>query len=162
MIPDGAFVRANFPFGQPPEARSRPGPSEHIAYCIGTRSDERGRLLEVMLAYTSSGAWRGASPSRPLGVIEFDEAEAAKLNQRVFHLDLRCLARVLPSSAWLPGWDEPGRGIVAVAGAQVQQRILSEAQRLISRSPSIIEYRGIGSGTVTTTGRRPDVLPEQR
>lgn len=159
MIPDGAFVRANFPFGHPPEARSRPGPSEHIAYCLGTRSDNKGRVIEVMLAYTSSGAWRGNSPGVPLGVIEFDQAEAARLNQRAFHLDLRCLARVLPSIAWLPGWSEPGHGVVAVAGAGVQRRILEEARRLIDRSPSIIDHRGIGSEIVATTARRPGSRP---
>ena len=159
MIPDGAFVRSNFPFGDPPEARSRPGPSEHIAYCLGTRSDDGGRLTEVMLAYTSSGAWRGNSPGVPLGVIEFDHDEAAKLKQRPFHLDLRCLARVPPNVAWLPGWNGTGHGVIAVADAKVQRRVVEEARRLVSRSPSIIEHRGIGSGLVTTSGRRPTSLP---
>jgi hypothetical protein len=147
VISEGAFIRANFPFGHPPEVRSRPGPSPHIAYYLGRRGSE------LMLAYTSSGPWRGVSPQRPIGIVEFNAAEAAKLNQRAFHIDLRCLARVLPAVAWLPGWDEPGHGVVAVADAATKDRILREAERLTRSSPEIIEIRGITSHTVVT--RRP-------
>lgn len=154
MIPEGAFIRVNFPFGDPPEARSQPGPSLHIAYLIGSRP------TELMLAYTSSGAWRGAAlPQRPIGVIEFDDTAAAELNQRAFHLDLRCLARVPLLLAWLPDWDKPDRGVVAVASRAVKDQILTEAERLTRSSPEIIEVRGIGSGTTTTTRRPPAVAP---
>jgi hypothetical protein len=108
-----------------------------------------------MLAYTSSGTWRLDSPRRPLGIIEFNNAEAAKLNQKAFHIDLRCLARVLPSSAWLPDWDQPGHGVVAVADKTIQDRILREAERLAGSSPEIIEIRGISGRTTTTRQQGP-------
>lgn len=96
-----------------------------------------------MMAYTSSGSWRGASPRRPLGVVEFDQAEAAKLNQRPFHLDLRCLARLPPSAEWFPKWEESGHGVVAMADPGIRSRILREAERLVRSSPGIIEIRGV-------------------
>jgi len=154
VIREGAFIRANFPFGHPPEARTRPGPSPHIAYLLGSRS-KGGRITEVMLAYTSSGPWRGLSPRRPLGIVEFDESEAAKLNQIPFHIDLRCLARVLPGPDWLPGWDEPGRGVVAVANATIKERIMREAERLARSSPEIIDIRGIGSRSKAASRPQP-------
>jgi hypothetical protein len=80
-----------------------------------------------------------------LGIIEFNEAEAAKLNQRPFHIDLRCLARVEPSAVWFPKWGEPGRGIVAVADREVRSRILKIAEMLVRSSPEIIEIRGVTS-----------------
>ena len=141
---EGAFIRANFPFGHPPQARSRPGPYAHIAYCLGSRS-EGGRVIEIMLAYTSSGPWRGMSPRKPLGIIAFAAGEAAKLNQRPFHIDLRCLARVPPSPLWFPEWDAPGQGIVAIASRAVRQRILREAERLARSSPEIVEIRGVSA-----------------
>jgi hypothetical protein len=152
VIAEGAFIRANFPLGDAPEARSQPGSSPHIAYYLGSRS-EAGIIVEIMLAYTNSGRWRGASPRTPLGVLEFSQVEAAKLNQRPFHIDLRCLARVLPIPIWFPDWNEPGRGLVAVASAEVKERILREAERLVKSSPEIIEVRGIGGHTTTTTKR---------
>jgi hypothetical protein len=103
-----------------------------------------------MLAYTSSGPWRGVSPRKPLGIIEFTATEAARLNQRPFHIDLRCLARVLPSPDWFPDWDAPGLGVVAVADAAVRERVLREAERLAKSSPEIVEIRGVNTGT----GRR--------
>jgi hypothetical protein len=142
FISEGAFIRANFPFGQPPEGRSRPGPFAHIAYCLGSRSDG-GHVTEIMLAYTSSGPWRGLARRKPLGIIEFSAGEAAKLNQRPFHIDLRCLARVPPSPLWFPDWNRPGRGVVAVAGRAVKERILREAERLAKSSPEIVEIRGV-------------------
>jgi hypothetical protein len=98
-----------------------------------------------MLTYTSSGAWRGAAPRVPPGVIEFNEIEAARLNQRAFHIDLRVLARVPPTLAWFPDWDQPGHGVIAIADKTVQNRILREAERLVRSSPEIIEVRGVGS-----------------
>lgn len=126
----------------PPEARTRPGPCAHIAYCLGSRS-EGDRMIEIMLAYTSSGSWRGTTPRRPLGIIEFNAAEAAKLNQRPFHIDLRCLARVPPSPDWFPDWNTPSRGVIAVAGEAVRKRVLREAERLAKSSPEIAEIRGV-------------------
>lgn len=96
-----------------------------------------------MLAYTSSGPWRGVAPRRPLGIIEFSVSEAAKLNQRPFHIDLRCLARVLPSPLWVPGWNAPGHGVVALAGRAVRERVLREAEPLAKSSPEIVEIRGV-------------------
>jgi hypothetical protein len=142
VIREGAFVRTYFPFGHPPEARSRPGPYAHIAYCLGSRS-EAGRLSEFLLAYTSSGAWGGIAPIKPVGILEFDEREAARLNQKPFHIDLRCLARVPPSAEWFPAWNEPGRGVIAVADARLKDRILRAAEQLVRSSPAIIQIRGI-------------------
>ncbi len=155
MTAEGAFIWANFPFGHPPEARLRPGPSPHIAYVLGSRSSG-GRVVECMLAYTSSGAWRGTRTIRPLGVIEFTEPEAKRLNQRAFHIDLRCLARVPPTVIWLPGWDDADRGIVAIAPRVIRDRILHEAERLAKPSPEIVEIRGIGSrGPMGTRRSQP-------
>ena len=80
---------------------------------------------------------------RPLGVVEFNGADAARLNQRPFHIDLRCLARVAPSAIWFPKWEEPGRGIVAVAEAELRGRILKAAEMLARPSPEIVEIRGL-------------------
>ena len=142
MIREGAFVRANFPFGHPPTARSRPGPYLHICYCLGSRI-QAGRTTEIMLAHTSSGPWRGVSVQLPLGIIEFTATDAARLNQRPFHIDLRCLARVLPSADWFPDWNASDQGVVAIADAAVKERILREAERLARSGPDIIEIRGI-------------------
>ena len=113
-----------------------------------------GRVTEIMLAYTSSEPWRGLSP-RPLGVIELTEAEAARVNQRPFHIDLRCLARVPPSPEWFPDWNKPGRGVIAVADPTLGNRILREAERLTKSSPEIIEIRGIGARVARQSPRSP-------
>jgi len=145
VIPEGAFVRAYFPFGHPPEARSRPAPYAHIAYCLGSRA-EAGRVTEIMLAYTSSGPWRGIGATKPLGIVEFDQREAARLNQRPFHIDLRCLARVPPSAEWFPHWNQPGHGVIAIASQRLRERILGAAEQLVRSSPAIVEIRGIAGG----------------
>jgi hypothetical protein len=105
-------------------------------------------VTEIILAYTSSGPWRGVSPRKPLGIIEFSATEAARLNQRSFHIDPRCLARVPPSSDWLPDWDTPDHGVVAVADEGVKERVLREAERLAKSSPEIVEIRGVGTRPV--------------
>jgi hypothetical protein len=64
VLPVGAFVWTNFPFGHPPETRSVPGPQPLIAYHLG--SDATGL---VMLAYTSSGPWRGAAIGKPPDIV---------------------------------------------------------------------------------------------
>lgn len=107
----------------------------------------------VLLAYTSSGPWRGAG-NRPPGIVEFTDLEAAKLNQKAFHVDLRTLAKVRLTAAWFPRWAAPDRGIVAIAGADVQNRILLAAKALAARAETI-EFRGIGS-TTTSSIRRPN------
>lgn len=93
-----------------------------------------------MLAYTSSGPWRGVG-ARPVGVLDFPAAMARPLHQRAFHLDLRCLARVSLSDAWFPRLGQPDRGIVAVADRATRDRITAEAAR-VARSPNL-EIRGI-------------------
>lgn len=137
--PQGAFAWTNFPFG-PPDRPDVPGPVPHIAYVLGARHVSGGLL--VMLAYTSSGRWRGSAPEPPQGVIEFDDAAARPLNQKAFHIDLRCLARVPPTAAWFPELAAPGRGIVAVAGVRLRDRIMRVAEALATRSPALIEVRG--------------------
>jgi hypothetical protein len=120
-----------------------PGPKRHIAYCLGFRSE--AALLQLMLAYTSSVQRRWGTERVPLGVIEFDLAAAAALNQRPFHIDLRCLARIPMSAAWLPRLGEVDRGVVAWADLALQARITRVLSELARRSPGHIEMRGIES-----------------
>jgi len=98
-----------------------------------------------MLAYTSSVQRRWGTERVPLGVIEFDLAAAAALNQRPFHIDLRCLARIPMSAAWLPRLGEVDRGVVAWADLALQARITRVLSELARRSPGHIEMRGIES-----------------
>ena len=140
IFAEGTFVWTMFPFG-PPSRPDIPAPVRHIAYVLGSRGD--GASLQLLLAYTSSGPWRGAAPRPPVGVLEFDEAAARALNQRPFHIDLRCLARVPPTEAWFPDLAAPHHGVVAVAGARVRDRILKAAEFLAARSPRLIEIRGM-------------------
>lgn len=146
-LPPGAFIWTNFPFGRPAAMRALPGPAPHIAYHLGT---EAGLTL---LAYTSSGPWRGATPRVPIGVVEFTAEAAAILNQKAFHLDLRVLARVALTAAWFPRLAHSDRGIVARADAATQQRILQAAKMLASHAKTI-EIRGIGASPMPLR-RRP-------
>lgn len=136
---EGSFVWMRFPFG-PPDRPDILGPMRHIAYVLATGG--AGSATQVMLAYTSSGRWRGASPQPPPGVLEFDAAGARALNQRPFHIDLRCLARLPLAAAWFPDLATPSQGLVALANARTRDRILKAAEALAARSPRIIEIRG--------------------
>lgn len=142
-IREGAFVLTNFPFG-PPDQPDQPGPSPHTAYCLAVRITSQG--LELILAYTSSGPWRPPGPTLPLGVIEFDRTAARALNQIPFHIDLRVLARVLPTPAWLPRIAAPDAGIIAWADVSLLSRIAAEARNLAQRRPEVIEMRGVRPG----------------
>jgi hypothetical protein len=138
-IADGSFVWTLFPFG-PPHRPELPGPARHIAYVLAQTT--RQRPAQLLLAYTSSGPWRGASSAPPLGVIEFSAADAKALRQRPFHIDLRCLAQVPLTSAWFPDLGQPDHGVVAVAGARLQARIQRIFDQLVARSRHLIETRG--------------------
>ena len=138
-IADGSFVWTQFPFG-PPHRPELPGPARHIAYVLAQNT--RQRPPQLLLAYTSSGPWRGATPTLPLGVIEFSSAEAKALRQRPFHIDLRCLAQVPLTSSWFPDLAQPDHGVVAVAGARLQARIERVFEALVARSRDLIEIRG--------------------
>jgi hypothetical protein len=140
LFAEGSFVWTMFPFG-PPNLTNVPGPVRHIGYVLARRGD--GASAQLLLAYTSSGPWRGATPKPPAGLLEFDEAAARPLNQRPFHIDLRCLARVPPTEARFPDLSRPNNGVVAVAGARVRDRILKAAELLAARSPRVIEIRGV-------------------
>lgn len=140
VFAEGTFVWTFFPFG-PPNRPDIPGPVRHIAYVLANRVDRTS--AQLLLAYTSSGPWHGASTQLPSGIIEFDEATARRLNQRPFHIDLRCLARVPPTTAWFPDLASPERGVVAIAGVRVRDRILKAAELLATRSPRVIEIRGV-------------------
>ncbi len=142
LIAAGAFVLTNFPFG-PPHRRDVPGPTLHIAYCLGFRSEVAP--VQLMLAYTSSVQHRWGTDRVPLGVIEFDAKTAAAVNQRPFHIDLRCLARLPLSAAWFPRLGLADRGIVANADRQLQARINEVLSELARRSHGHIELRGLGS-----------------
>lgn len=139
-IREGAFVLTNFPFG-PPDRPDQPGPTPHTAYCLAVRNTRQGP--ELILAYTSSGLWRPTGPTLPLGVLEFDQTAARALNQIPFHLDLRVLARVLPTPAWLPRIGALDAGIIAWPDASLVSRIAVEARNLAQRRPEVIEMRGI-------------------
>ena len=88
-IADGSFVWTLFPFG-PPDPPDRPGAVRHIAFVLAV--DTKPSTPQLLLAYTSSGAWRGSADAVPQGVINFSEAEAKAVGQKPFHMDLRCLA----------------------------------------------------------------------
>ena len=98
-----------------------------------------------MLADTSSVQHRWGTECVPLGVIAFDAKAAAAVNQRPFHIDLRCLARVPMSAAWFPRLAHGDPGIVAWADRALQARINDVLFELARRSPGHIEVRGIGS-----------------
>jgi hypothetical protein len=98
-----------------------------------------------MLAYTSSLRDRWGTDRVPLGVIEFDAKAAAAVNQRPLHIDLRGLARVPMSAAWLPRLGQGDRGILAWADRASQTRINEVLSELARRSPGHIETRGIES-----------------
>jgi hypothetical protein len=140
IIREGAFVLTNFPFG-PPSRPDVPGPSPHIAYCLGFQNSARGPLL--MLAYTSSGRWRPSRHELPFGVIQFDHDAAKALNQVPFHLDLRVLARIPESPEWLPRLNLPDHGIVASANRRLRERIAELAIEMARRRPEVIEIRGL-------------------
>jgi len=101
--------------------------------------------VQLMLAYTSSVQHRWGTDCVPLGVIHFDAVAAAALNQRPFHIDLRCLARVPMSAAWFPRLGQDRQGVVAWADRALQMRINEVLSELARRSPGHIEMRGTGS-----------------
>jgi hypothetical protein len=65
------------------------------------------------------------------------------LSQRPFHIDLRCLARVPLTIAWFPDLDQAGRGVVAMAGQRLRDRIMTVAESLAARHSRLIEIRGV-------------------
>lgn len=138
-IPSGCFVWMMFPFG-PPDAPDRPGPVRHIAYVLAT--DSKPKVPMLLLAYTSSGPWRGAAGRVPLGVIEFDAAAARAVGQRPFHLDLRCLAQVPLTERWFPDLGRPDHGIVGTASARLRERIDALLSELVTRNRDLIEMWG--------------------
>jgi len=77
-----------------------------------------------------------------LGVIQFDRAAARALNQAPFHLDLRVLARVPATLAWLPRLDHPDFGIIARADNALRDRIADLAIQIAQRRPEVVDIRG--------------------
>jgi len=139
VIPSGAFVWTMFPFG-PPDPTDRPGPVRHIAYVLATNS---GRVPPVLLlAYTSSGPWRGDAARVPMGVIGFDAAAAGAVGQKPLHLDLRCLAQVPMTARWFPDLGQPGHGVVGTAGARLRTRLDALLHDIVTRNRDLIEMRG--------------------
>jgi hypothetical protein len=140
VIAAGDGVWTMFPFG-PPDRPDEPGPVRHIAYVLAT--SQAGAMPMALLAYTSSGPWRGAAARLPAGVVEFDAAAARALGQRAFHLDLRCLAQVPLTARWFPDWAEPGHGVVGQAGAKLRARLEAQLTELATRNRDAIEMRGV-------------------
>ena len=130
----GSFVWTMFPFG-PPDPTDLPGPVRHVDYILG-----RNGAGSAIVAYSSSGPWQGDPP--PLGIIQFDRAAAEVLGQRPFHLDLRCLALMPCTRAWLPELGRPGHGVLGVAGVRLRSRIQTVLDSLVLRSPRVIQLRG--------------------
>jgi hypothetical protein len=130
-----------FPFG-PPQSPREPGAMRHIAYVLATDSKPNPPML--LLAYTSSGPWRGSAPQSPFGVINFDTITAKALGQRPFHMDLRCLAQVPLTPRWCPDLDRPGHGIEGKAGARQRDRIDAMLSDLLARHRDLIDVRGPG------------------
>ncbi|MCA3421160.1 MAG: hypothetical protein INF34_03580 [Roseomonas sp.] len=112
----------------------------HIAYVLATDSNPKVPML--LLAYTSSGPWRGATGRLPLGVIEFDDAAARAVGQKPFHIDLRCLAQVPLAKRWFPDLGQTGYGIMGTAGARLRERIDVMLSDLVTRNRDLIEMRG--------------------
>ena len=96
----------------------------------------------LLLAYTSSGPWRGATGRLPLGVIEFGDAAARAVGQKPFHIDLRCLAQVPLAKRWFPDLSQTGSGIIGTAGARLRERIDVMLSDLVTRNRDLIEIRG--------------------
>jgi hypothetical protein len=96
----------------------------------------------LLLAYTSSGPWRGAAPRLPLGVIEFEDAAARAVGQKPFHIDLRCLAQVPLADRWFPDLNCTGFGILGTVGARLRARIDVMLSDLVTRNRDLIEMRG--------------------
>jgi hypothetical protein len=140
VIAAGDFVWTMFPFG-PPDRPDEPGPTRHVAYVLATSS--AAAVPMALLAYTSSGPWRGAAARLPAGVLEFDAAAARALGQKPFHLDLRCLAQVPLTARWFPDWAQPGHGVVGTAGARLRARIEARLSELVARNRDVIEVRGV-------------------
>jgi len=128
-----------FPFG-PPNPPEQPGPVRHITYVLATNSKPKVPML--LLAYTSSGSWRGSAGRLPMGVIDFDAPAASAVGQKPFYLDLRCLAQVPLTERWFPDLSEAGYGIVCTAGAQLRDRIDVLLSNLVTRNRDLIEMRG--------------------
>ena len=112
----------------------------HIAFVLAV--DTKPSTPQLLLAYTSSGAWRGSADAVPQGVINFSEAEAKAVGQKPFHMDLRCLAQVSLTVAWFPDLAQPGHGGVGVAGARLLARVEKMLQELVMRNRNLIEMRG--------------------
>lgn len=128
-----------FPFG-PPDPPDQPGPVRHIAYVLATNSKPKVPIL--LLAYTSSGPWRGTTGRLPMGVMEFDVAAARAVGQKPFHLDLRCLAQMPLTARWFPDLGQAGHGVVGTAGARLRERIDALLSDLVTRNRDLIEMRG--------------------
>jgi hypothetical protein len=128
-----------FPFG-PPDPSDRPGSVRHIAYVLAT--DSKPKVPVLLLAYTSSGPWRGGAARLPPGVIAFDDMAARAVGQKPFHLDLRCLAQVPLTRRWFPDLGQAGLGIVGTAGARLRARIDAMLSELVTRNRELIEMRG--------------------
>jgi hypothetical protein len=112
----------------------------HIAYVLAT--DSKPKVPMLLLAYTSSGPWRGATVRLPLGVMEFEDAAARAVGQKPFHIDLRCLAQVPLAKRWFPDLGQIGFGIIGTAGARLRERIDVMLNYLVTRNRDLIEMRG--------------------
>ena len=137
---EGDFVWCAFPERENP---ARPGPL-HLAYTLavsGVVAPDGGREFTALAAYTTSQSWLGAP--LPLGVVAFDQQDAAKLGQtRAFVMDLRRLAVLPLTLEWFPGLDQPGRGVQGHMPKRQQLRYAQVATDLLTRRPEIVERLG--------------------
>jgi len=131
VIAEGAFVKTLFPTGEQPR---RPG-LLHICYCLAVT-----RPI-VLMAYSSSRPWPSGMPLPP-GVRIFDGAEAARLNQRPFVLNLNRLAKLPLTRDWFPELDTPSQGVVAVAPPTLRDQLLKTMMELAQRRRELIQKLG--------------------
>lgn len=129
----GTFVRVLFPTHEKP----RPPGLLHVGYVLGCT------VTEAILAYTTSQSWPAHTPL-PAGARFFDGEEAARLNQsRPFVMRLDVLAKLPLTDAWFPDIARPGRGVIAVAPARLQEELTDLAMNLVRRRRALIQIRGL-------------------
>ncbi len=80
----------------------------------------------------------------PFGVRLFTREEALALNQtRAFRLHLNRQARIPLSKAWIPEFDTPGQGVVAMAPRRLRQELYEITLELQKRHARNIERLGL-------------------
>lgn len=130
-IVEGAFVRVMFPTDERPRLPGLP----HIGYCVAATS------ALAVLAHTTSKPWPAEVPL-PFGVRVFEAEEARRLAQRPFVLDLRRLARLPLTRAWIPDMEAPDQGVVATAGSELRDELRRTVAEVMRRRRDLVRLAG--------------------